>query len=485
MLFNSIQFAIFLPIVLVVFYSLKNEKRYLFLLAASFFFYASWNLPYLSLIIFSAFVDFWCARKIYSSQSAYHKKVFLIISLCSNLGILFTYKYLDFVISSINLGFNTELPLSDLILPMGISFYTFQTMSYTLDIYSGKLAPEHNYLRFCLFVSFFPQLVAGPIERANKLLPQLSKKFHFKSYNFASGGLLILKGLFKKVVIADRLALFVNGVFNDPQSFDASFLIIATIFFAFQIYCDFSGYSDIAIGTARLLGIHLSLNFKRPYSSKSIPEFWRKWHITLSTWFKDYVYIPLGGNRQVKWKSAYNLLITFLVSGIWHGANWTFLLWGGFHGLGLIFHKFSKFRIPYSWVNLLLTFAFVNIGWIIFRAQSLSDAILIFDTIASYEYGNLLDLLYSMKIALIDFYKFNHAISIDFGRVYMQISVADFLIGLIGIEAIILIEKYEKNLNRAFFKSSLLLKILTIYFMVMIISLFGIFNSTQFIYFQF
>jgi alginate O-acetyltransferase complex protein AlgI len=485
MLFNSFHFAIFLPIVLVLYYAIGHKFRYLFLLVASFYFYAVWNPPFLLLIIFSAFVDFWCSNKIFKTNNKRQKKLYLGLSLLSNFGILFTFKYLDFVIQSLNIVAKTDLPLSELILPMGISFYTFQTVSYTVDVYKGKLEPEKNYLRFCGFVSFFPQLVAGPIERATDLLPQLSKKVYFKPYNIVSGFLLVLKGLFKKVIIADRLALFVNSVYEDPNGFDSSFLVIGTVFFAFQIYCDFSGYSDMAIGVARMLGINLSMNFNRPYSSKSISEFWRKWHITLSTWFRDYVYIPLGGGRGVKWRVWYNLFITFLISGLWHGANWTFVIWGAYHGVLLILEKFKMPKVKLPKLKVVFTFVLVCIGWVFFRAASLNDALAVFKGLSKVEYNNLKDLLYMVKSSLVNIHHLNEALNVDFGRIYLQITVADFIIGCGGIVLLLLVEKYEKKVFAKFFRAALVTKVMVLYFLIMIIAIFGIFNSTQFIYFQF
>lgn len=485
MLFNSFHFLLFLPVVLVLYYVINQKFRFLFLLLASFYFYAAWNPPFLLLIVFSAFVDFWCSNKIFKSKSKKQKKWYLTLSLISNFGILFTFKYLDFIIGSVNTFSGSVLPFTDLVLPMGISFYTFQTVSYTIDVYHEKLKPENNYLRFCVFVTFFPQLVAGPIERAKDLLPQLSKKVNLKPYNIVSGFLLILKGLFKKVVIADRLALFVNSVYEDPSGFDASFLIIATVFFAFQIYCDFSGYSDMAIGIARMMGIHLSLNFNRPYISQSVAEFWRRWHITLSTWFRDYVYIPLGGGRGLKWRVSYNLFITFLISGLWHGANWTFLIWGAYHGVLLVVNRFLKFDFKFSALNVAITFLLTCIGWVFFRAESFNEAITVFDGISKLGYQNVYDLLYMIKSSVSDLTFLLKPINIDYGKIYLQMTVADFIISIAVILVLLTFEANEEKLYSLFYRSHTITKTFVLYFFIMTIAVLGIFNSTQFIYFQF
>ena len=334
MLFNSVEFLLFFPIVVSLYLLIKHSQRWVLLLVASYYFYMAWKPEYILLIVASTFIDYFCGRKMGSIEEKKKRRPYLYLSLLTNLGILFTFKYFDFFTDSLQ-GLSEyfhlpyESPALQLILPMGISFYTFQTMSYSVDIYQGKLKPEKHFGIFALFVSFFPQLVAGPIERASNLLPQFHKPFTFDRKKAVSGLQLMLWGMFKKVVVADRLAFLVNAVYDQPGEYEGFTLFLATIFFAFQIYCDFSGYSDIAIGAARILGFDLMKNFDTPYSARNVSEFWRRWHISLSTWFKDYVYIPLGGNRVVKWRWYYNLMITFLVSGLWHGANWTFVIWGG------------------------------------------------------------------------------------------------------------------------------------------------------------
>jgi alginate O-acetyltransferase complex protein AlgI len=326
------------------------------------------------------------ALQIQKTEIKSKRKAWLMLSLIVNLGALFLFKYLNFfadstraIFEQFNIFYNS--PAFNILLPVGISFYTFQTLSYTIDVYRGSMKAEKDYALFALYVSFFPQLVAGPIERATNLLPQLSKFNKFDYQRIASGLRLMLWGMLKKVVVADRLAIYVNQVYNNVDDYSGLPLLFATVFFAFQIYADFSGYSDIAIGGARVMGVDLMTNFKRPYLSRSIKEFWARWHISLSTWFRDYLYIPLGGNRVVKWRWYYNLFITFLISGLWHGANWTFVIWGALHGTYLIAEIFIKNKqftaeIPFKVKHVfrvVVTFAFVLVSWVFFRANSIQD----------------------------------------------------------------------------------------------------------------
>jgi D-alanyl-lipoteichoic acid acyltransferase DltB (MBOAT superfamily) len=342
-------------------------------------------------------------------ESKAKRKKWLYLSLVSNLGILFGFKYFNFFSENIQLIFNQynilyEVPFFNALLPVGISFYTFQTLSYTIDVYNNKTQAQKHLGVFAVYVSFFPQLVAGPIERSNHLLPQFFEKHEFSYSRVKSGLQKMLWGFYKKIVIADNLAILVDGVYNNIDNYSGIALIVATIFFTFQIYCDFSGYSDIAIGAARVMGFELRENFKRPYFSKSIQEFWQRWHITLSSWFKDYLYIPLGGNRVVKWKWYYNIIITFLLSGLWHGANWTFIIWGGLHGsyliLAIIFktqknnisEKIKSFSpILNRLLDVSITFILVAFAWIFFRANNLTDALYVLNNIIPElsEYSNL------------------------------------------------------------------------------------------------
>jgi len=336
MLFNSIEFAIFFPIVFIVYWLVAKKivLRNFWLLLTSYVFYGWWDWRFLLLIAFSSLVDYLVGRRLGKATEERERKKLLLLSLGVNLGLLFYFKYTNFFIESFVdsfrlFGSKLELSTLEIILPVGISFYTFQTLSYTIDIYKKKLEPTKNALAFFAFVSFFPQLVAGPIERASHLLPQFYVRHKFNYAQVKSGCLLILLGLFKKMVIADRAAIYVNSIFNSTETQDGVTYFLASILFAFQIYCDFSGYSDIAIGLGRTMGFDLMKNFDSPYSSKSLTEFWRRWHISLSTWFRDYVYIPLGGSKNGKFRTYFNLFLVFLISGFWHGAALTFIIWGG------------------------------------------------------------------------------------------------------------------------------------------------------------
>lgn len=382
MSFISPEFVIFAALVLPLFFGTGQRWRWLFLLAASYFFYAYGGVQYLPLIVLVTLVNYSAARLIPLRPGRGWRVGWLVFAMSVSLGILFTFKYLDFFNGTAGFVLGYQAQSINLILPIGISFYTFQAMSYSIDVFRGHAAPEPHLGRVATFIAFFPQLVAGPIERATNLLPQFREMQRFDAARAVDGLRLILWGFFKKVVIADRLAIYVNAVYNDVQAHSGLTLWIATFFFAFQIYCDFSAYSDIAIGTARILGFRLMENFRQPYLARSVREFWGRWHISLSTWFRDYVYIPLGGNRVSLRRNLLNLMIVFLLSGLWHGAGWTFIFWGGLHGLAVALLALTQAR---GWRMLpsgragallggLLTFAFVTFTWIFFRANSFSDA---------------------------------------------------------------------------------------------------------------
>ncbi len=398
MLFNSLSFALFFVVLTSVHFTIPHRFRWMLMLAASYYFYMCWNVGYILLIVTSTVITWYAGLKIAELPDKKGKKIFLLLSLAANLGALLFFKYFNFFTSSLfeisaklNLFTGHDAPLLHLMLPVGISFYTFQTVSYTIDIYQNKIEPEKHLGIFALYVAFWPRIVAGPIERAGRLMPQFRQVMSF-DYNTATDGLrLVMWGMVKKVVIADQLALYVNQVFDNCQDYTGTPLIVASIFFTIQIYCDFSGYSDMAIGTARVMGYELTENFRHPYFASSLREFWQRWHISLSTWFRDYVYIPLGGNRVVKWRFYYNLFITFLISGLWHGANWTFVIWGGLHGIYLViehiaeefFRKFwtdKKSNVKnidgsfYYRIRVAITLILVNYAWIFFRANSVSDA---------------------------------------------------------------------------------------------------------------
>lgn len=397
MLFNSVDFAVFLPIVFCLYWALQNQTLKIqngFVLVASYVFYGWWDWRFLSLIVISSGVDYFVGLYLHRTQDIRRRKLFLGVSLVTNLGILGFFKYYGFFVQSFAdviqvFGFRPHIHLLKLILPVGISFYTFQTLSYTIDIYRRKVKPTSDIIAFFAYVSFFPQLVAGPIERAFNLLPQFLEKRKFDIEQAKDGLRQITWGLFKKVVIADNLAKYVDIVYTNFDRYTGPELLLGTLFFAIQIYCDFSGYSDIAIGTARLFGFNLMRNFAYPYFSRDIGEFWRRWHISLSTWFRDYVYIPLGGSRtETKTRHLINLIITFTLCGFWHGANWTFISWGFLNAMYylplVITGRHKRYNdivaqgrfipTPHEMLQIAGTFSLTLFAWIFFRADSLPHA---------------------------------------------------------------------------------------------------------------
>lgn len=405
MLFNSIDFLLFFPAVLIMYYILPKRIKMYWLLIASYYFYMCWNAKYAVLIFISTVITYTSGyflekcRTIEGDAKRRNtfRKSIVAVSLISNLGILFGFKYLNFsidLLSSLCSQFHIVLsiPQFDIILPVGISFYTFQALSYTIDVYRGDISAEKNFFKYALFVSFFPQLVAGPIERSKNLLSQLSEPKRFNYENFREGILLMLWGYFLKIVLADRIALFVDTVYGDINTYPGLYLVIATIMFAIQIYGDFAGYSTIAVGSAKILGIDLMENFKAPYFAESIAGFWRNWHISLTSWFKDYLYIPLGGSRKGKARKYINKMIVFLVSGLWHGANLTYVVWGGLNGLLQVIGEIlqpvrdravcilglNRESLGHRLIKILATFAMVDVTWVFFRAKTLAEALNVF-----------------------------------------------------------------------------------------------------------
>lgn len=405
MLFNSFSFMVFFPIVVLLYFVLPHKIRYLWLLVASYYFYMCWNPTYALLMGVSTLITYLSGlligrenevalRGAEEARGAKRRKhLWVFLSMFLNLGILFFFKYFDFFIENMNLalaanGVTLLRPEFDVILPVGISFYTFQALSYTMDVYRGDIYTEKNPFKYALFVSFFPQLVAGPIERSKNLLVQISVRHYFDYERAKAGLLLMLWGLFMKLVIADRAAVIVNFVYNDYDHYKGIPLIVATLLFGLQIYCDFASYSALAIGSAQVMGFRLMDNFKQPYFSRSIAEFWRRWHISLSTWFRDYLYIPLGGNRKGTFRKYLNIVIVFVVSGLWHGANWTFVMWGLLHGLFQVigqitnplknkttdFLGIDRESFGYRFVQILITYCLANFAWIFFRAPDIESA---------------------------------------------------------------------------------------------------------------
>ncbi len=477
MIFNSIEFGIFFPLVFIIywlFFNKKDRPRNIYLIVVSYVFYGWWDWRFLSLIIISSFVDYIVGQKIFDEENHQKKRWLLVVSLCVNLGFLGFFKYFNFFIDSFAetfslFGHTPHISTLNIILPVGISFYTFQTLSYTLDIYYKKSEPTKDVFAFFAFVSFFPQLVAGPIERAKHLLPQFKEEKKLNYEILRSGLLLMAWGFFKKIVIADRLARFIDPVYSNLDNATGLPVVLAVIFFAFQLYIDFSAYSDIAIGASKTLGFDLCQNFNHPYLSPSFSNFWKRWHISLSSWFQDYLYIPLGGNRKGKWKTKQNIMIVFLLSGLWHGASWNFVIWGALNGCFLIFldgiiskiNKFDKRHILAS----ILVFSAWALSLIFFRSDTFHDAMTMFS-----------NLNFSNSEAL-----YNYGL----GKLELNL-----VIGLLSFLMIFeIIQERKENLYSWFITKPLILRwslYLIIALSIIMLGSYGVgLNDSNFIYFQF
>ncbi len=462
------------------------------LLGASCYFYMAFVPVYILILGFTIVIDY-IAGIVIENAEGKKKRIYLIISLISNIGVLAVFKYYNFIIENLSqllstIGLNNNLPYLSILLPIGLSFHTFQAMSYTIEVYRGHQRAERHFGIYSLYVMFYPQLVAGPIERPQNILHQFYEKKIFDYHRVTDGLKLMLWGLFKKVVIADRLAIFVNQVYDQPHDYQGISLITATIFFTFQIYCDFSGYSDIAIGAAKVMGIELMQNFNRPYFSKSISEFWKRWHISLSSWFKDYLYIPLGGNKVVKWRWYYNLFIVFLISGLWHGANWTYIIWGALHGFYLIFaivsynfrHQFmnklrlNKFPIFLTTIQVISTFCLVSFAWIFFRAKNMNDAMYI----STHVFTNIQE-----QVVQIISNKQQERQQL----LYLGQTSTVFIIAIAAIVFMELIHLKQRNSSiREVISNKPLVVRWGIYVIgIIALLLLGVYDHTQFIYFQF
>lgn len=469
MIFNSYAFALFFPIVFILYWLLSKKNiiyQNVLLLVASYIFYGWWDWRFLFLLVFSTSLDYYTGIKMYDSKTAIGKKTWFWISVGVNLGFLGFFKYYNFFIDSLQeslkgIGFQSNFSTLDIILPVGISFYTFHGLSYVIDIYNDKIKPEKDIVTYSLFVSFFPLLVAGPIERATHLLPQLKTKRYFTDKYFREGLFQIAMGFFRKMVIADSLAVYVDSIYGNAEVHNSSSLVLASVFYAFQIYFDFSGYSDIAIGTAKLFGIRLLDNFNLPYFSKSLTEFWRRWHMSLSFWLRDYLYISLGGNRKGIRITYRNLMITMLLGGLWHGASWNFVIWGGIHGLVLSLEKFSfqKLKInDFGFLGGIMTFAIVVIAWVFFRSPDIQSSLFIISKFFSFDYGvpfigNINTMLNSVLVLLIglgfDVYMFKKNIAIaSYGSSIKTIS----LITLLCFFSMLIILFYSTSTNFIYFQ---------------------------------
>lgn len=481
MIFNSIGFFWFMLLVVPLFFILPQRFRWVFLLVASYYFYMQWNIKYTVLIVFTTLVNYGAGLWLGQAVTERRKKWILAATLLVNLGLLFMFKYYNFAISTLNslnawLGIDAVLTGHSLLLPVGISFYIFQSLGYTLDVYMGKREPEKHLGIFALYVSFFPQLVAGPIERSTHLIQQFREKKTFRWDNFNSGFRMVLIGLIKKMVIADRLAILVNTVYGDVYSYTGAQLAIATGFFAVQIYCDFSGYTDIAIGAARMMGFDLMQNFNRPYLSRSVGEFWQRWHISLTTWFKDYVYIPLGGNRRGEARTALNLMLVFFISGVWHGASFNFVIWGLLNGAYLLIERFWLIRcyerldalFPHSRTISILRTVFtvllICLSWVFFRAETLPEALYTVQAIVS---------------------------AVPMANVFeLGLGAADFWIACLSIVFLLGGEwfMHYRPAKLAERKEPFLAKLSVYYamiFIIIILGVYGDYDKAQFIYFAF
>ena len=487
MLFNSIDFLVFFPIVTILYFLLPHKIRWFHLLVASCIFYMAFVPIYILILFFTIIIDYVAGIAIENASGA-RRRGFLIMSILANVGVLAVFKYYNFFAENINYLFHVShsaanIPFLKMILPIGLSFHTFQAMSYTIEVYRGNQKAERHFGIYSLYVMFYPQLVAGPIERPQNLLHQFHEKHTFDYENAVRGLRQVMWGMIKKVVIADRLATVVDPVFNHPSSYSGTTLSIAAIFFAFQIFCDFSGYSDIAIGTARVMGFKLMTNFNKPYHAKSVDEFWKRWHISLSTWFKDYLYISLGGNRVSIPRRYFNLFFVFLVSGLWHGANWTFLIWGGLNGFYLVFaiitgeqrNKITKLlgisRIPAlnNALEVITTFTLITFSWVFFRANNVNDAFLIINKILHVP-QELVMVLHTRKVFFL-----------HLPAIYL---LRNCFVLIASLELCYYISK-KFDLQHTFGSRPAIFRWALYYAGPLVIYYFGVFEKHDFIYFQF
>lgn len=487
MLFNSLQFLIFFIVVTSTYFLMPHKFRWMLLLFSSCYFYMAFVPIYILILGFTIVIDYFAGIFLEESKGK-RKKWFLIASLIANIGVLAVFKYYNFLNDNLTqiiqgVGFENPIPYLSILLPIGLSFHTFQAMSYTIEVYRGNQKAERHFGIYALYVMFYPQLVAGPIERPQNLIHQFYEKHTFDYYRVTDGLKLMAWGLFKKVVIADRLSILVNQVYGNPTEYHGIQLMIATLFFSFQIFCDFSGYSDMAIGAAQVMGFKLMTNFNRPYLSKNISEFWSRWHISLSTWFRDYLYISLGGNRVTIPRWYLNLFLVFLISGLWHGANWTFIIWGALHGFYLVFAIISQKyrdklkslvgikqnRFTDKLIQASITFILVCFAWIFFRAKNISDA----QYIITHLFQGITDNL--------NLYTFKQNIS------NLGLNKKEFIIAIVSIVFMEFIHLKQRSLRlrQKIAEQPTWIRWSIYYAGIFAIIVFGVFNKSQFIYFQF
>lgn len=482
MLFNSLTFLVFFVVVTGLYFLLPHCFRWFLLLLASCFFYMFFKPVYILILFGTIIIDYYAGIKLEEIQDQKKKKFFLILSLIANIGVLVVFKYFNFINENISqvlvhVGVQNPIPFLKILLPIGLSFHTFQAMSYTIEVYRGNQKAERHFGIYALYVMFYPQLVAGPIERPQNIIHQFRIQHNFEYANVSAGLKLMLWGFFKKLVIADRLAIGVDEVYNHLDSYTGIALILATVFFSIQIYCDFSGYSDIAIGAAKIMGFTLMVNFNRPYASRSISEFWTRWHISLSSWFKDYLYIPLGGNRVKVSRLYFNLFIVFMISGLWHGASWTFIIWGALHGIYLIFALitknigvrisdfFKKLKLSFlvNAFNIGFVFALITFAWLFFRAKTTHDAF--------YVVKHLLD-IHSINMAK---------------DIYLNNGQDFFVTSIFVIFFMEVVQYINSNYRNLLFKHpSVIVRWGFCISLIIMICVFGVYhNDSEFIYFQF
>ncbi|HBV01189.1 MAG TPA: membrane-bound O-acyltransferase family protein [Candidatus Taylorbacteria bacterium] len=491
MLFTSTQFFIFFPVVTALYFLLPHRFRWLLLLTASSLFYMAFIPKYILILFFTIIVDYIAGIQI-EAATGRKRKLYLILSLIANLGVLAIFKYYNFFLGNLNdfaqlIHWNYSLSLLNIILPLGLSFHTFQAMSYTIEVFRGNYRAERHFGIYALYVMFYPQLVAGPIERPQNLLPQFREEHAFVYSRVIDGLKLMLMGFFKKLVIADQAAFIVDSVYSHPGDYTGLPLIIATVFFAFQIFCDFSGYTDIARGAARVMGFRLRENFNQPYFATSVADFWRRWHMSLSTWFRDYLYFSLGGNRVSKLRWYFNILLVFLLSGLWHGANWTFVIWGALHGTYIVLSKITTWwresaarfirldRFPRvrKLAQIFITFFLVAVGWVFFRSRDLSEALYILKHALSGLWSQLSSLEYLRYELLVE--------------TTLGVSKSTLLV---LIASIVLMLGIYWSRERPWWKRLLALKPTALrwslyYAFILWLLLFGVFTEQNFIYFQF
>ncbi|MET3126814.1 D-alanyl-lipoteichoic acid acyltransferase DltB (MBOAT superfamily) [Arcicella rosea] len=491
MLFNSLEFLIFFPVVTILYFLMPYRFRWLLLLVASCYFYMAFVPIYMLILGFTIVIDYYAGIYIEQSEGS-RRKMFLTMSLIANIGVLAVFKYYNFLNENIGFlfkGFALEnpIPYLKILLPIGLSFHTFQAMSYTIEVYRGKQKAERHFGIYSLYVMFYPQLVAGPIERPQNVLHQFHEKFDFDYQRVTDGLKLMAWGMFKKVVIADRLAVMVNQVYDHPFEQKGIPLLVATSLFSIQIFCDFSGYSDIALGSAQVMGFDLMKNFDRPYFSKTISEFWRRWHISLSTWFRDYLYISMGGNRVSKWRREYNVFIVFLMSGIWHGASWNFVIWGAMHGFYLIFANLTvdyrnkivaiigikKSPFFYKIIQILTVFCLTSFAWIFFRAVDFKSAYYI----ATHLFTGIGEQL--SQISNRSFIEKN---------IFLGQGIANFVMVVFALLVMETVHYFQrgKSLRTVLNQQSVLFRWILYYGIILAILFLGMFDApSQFIYFQF